>query len=304
MITQELLDALKAKCHHAVDGLIDAHNKSTGKYSANAEELSQISKAARDGIDAVRQIELLLSEATNTVDVPRQEYEVVQGHRQDDTVERHESFGLLQVSRVTGRVKLVGTTTDSLPHFVELRVRRAKRYTDKFLLTERYHEEGIPLISIRMSSYQWAEAITNLNGTGVPVTVAHVLGTEMEDVPSEVRTPFEQAVEDAQGRVNPDVAIENFRKSLDDVLARVEKLGLTKKKETELRESLEKLYSKHFEGPQSASEWAIRRINEEAERAVSSAKVEIDAALTSLIARTGIQTLKEEGAKLLLGEEG
>jgi hypothetical protein len=301
MVTTELLNRLLEKCGKLRDGLLFIH-KNTEGYEISRDTLNAVRGKSRSLVDYVNQIKLLLEEAEGVVEVPRQAY--AEKDYWQGKAEAHESFGTISITRPTGRVKLVGTTTDALPHFVQVRVHRAKRYIDESLHTENYFHEGPPILEFSMSSYQWAEAITGMNGVEVPVTLNYILGTEMEGVPAHVETPFERALRGAKEKVGLTDAEEKFKADVDSVIEQVKRLGLSKKKETEFVSALKQIFAEHVTVPRASKEWAIRRINEEAEQAVAHAKVEIDAALTGLIGRTGLAALQNETVMKALKEGG
>src|SRR5690606_23063929 len=116
--------------------------------------------------------------------------------------ETHESFGTLAVTNIVGRMRLVGTTTDSLPNSVRLTFHRSRRLIDGGTHSEYYMSKGPPLLQVEMSRNQWAEAICGMNGVGVPVTVRTVMGTRMENVPKTVTSPFQQIIDDANKRLD------------------------------------------------------------------------------------------------------
>lgn len=88
-----------------------------------------------------------------------------------DIVYSHSSWGLLQISRISGSgsQSLFGS---SIKHSntIALRIYKAKKH--RSLSRDWYINEGCPYIKIEMSPAQWAEAITSLNiGCGVPCTI-------------------------------------------------------------------------------------------------------------------------------------
>lgn len=102
--------------------------------------------------------------------------------------EHHESFGMLQISRVQGgrgSTRLFGSHLNYHEHTIQLRVLRA--YRSFHLSTEWFSpENALPVVEIEMSAAQFAEAITSMNrGAGTPCTIRSVETETMEDLPDE-----------------------------------------------------------------------------------------------------------------------
>lgn len=110
----------------------------------------------------------------------------------DEKITTHPSFGMLQITRVTGcgGRPLYGS---SLRHhnLIALRILRSK--VGRSLNRDWYygHDE---LIEVYLSSTQFAEAITNMNTSGTPCTITTVAGERMADcpMPEDARTQFRE----------------------------------------------------------------------------------------------------------------
>lgn len=123
--------------------------------------------------------------------------------------EEHESFGLIEISRVTSNIhqNLFGS---SIKHnnTIRIEIKPAKRIRD--LSADWYHSRGIPYIEVEMSPTQFAEAITTLNHSpGIPVTVRYINGKRLEPCPD----------------VNKRQQFENeFKKDMEDIRIKLDKL--------------------------------------------------------------------------------
>ena len=245
----------------------------------------------------LRKIRLLIEEHQEAVTVPRQEFhqrEEGQGcHR--DLVETHESYGVVSVTRPQGRIRLVGAMMDALPCCVNITVHRAQRTINQDLHTEHFFHRGPPVLQIRMSTYQWAEAISSMNGVAVPCTIENIMGVNMDDVPEETKTPLEQLAHrtKTQAQAQETAAEGEFFKAVDALIAEVPGLKLSKKREVELMKTLQNLKG-HVNAPKEATEWASRRLAEDTEKAVAQGRVELAAALTTVLQRAGLGALAEK----------
>lgn len=294
-MNNELLSVILKKLENAKAQLCDltSEKNSAWSYGGGARD------KARSCHDAVEQAILAVQEATDSVPVERIPHTVASGGRSRELQESHESFGLVEISRVTGSCRLVGALSHNLPGFIQVRVYRANRLIDQDLHTEHYFYRGLPIVEINLSAYQWAEAITNMNvAGGVPCTLDCVMGVSMETVPDEVTTPLEQIVADAKAEAAPDHGA-GFKADIDALIAKVrETKGLSNKAAEALAGDIRSLARKHVEAPVNAANWASRRVAETSEKIVSVAKVEMAAAMGSLIQRTGIAALKGELGQL------
>jgi hypothetical protein len=262
------------------------------------------------GIQEVDRIALDFDEANGTFDVPRSNYEFkpASATSLDQTEETHESFGVIEVTRPSGHTRLVGTVVDSLPNFIRLSVYRSVRCVSESLHTEHYYHRGLPIADVHLSTHQWAEMISSLNGVPVPCTLKTVHGVSMSPVPEEVKTIFERTIDDASKKMGSQTqeakdAEASFEASVEGIIAAVESLGLSKTKAATVTSLLKGLVQQHIKTPKTTLAWAVTRLNEESEKMVSNARLEIAASIESLVRRSGIKALNEGSVdvKALLG---
>lgn len=127
----------------------------------------------------------------------------------DDTQkESHESYGMLRIGRSTGHnTVLFGS---SIPHHHTITLSIHPGEVVRNLNHDQYHGKHLPFIEVEMSQAQYAEAITSMNmGSGVPVTVRHFNGKDMEKPTfTNKRVQFEQ----------------EFKKSMQDLEKRLSRL--------------------------------------------------------------------------------
>ena len=112
----------------------------------------------------------------------------------------HESFAVLQISRVSGEIKNLFGSSIQHQHFIELNI--APAYISRDLHRDWVGSHNTPYITIQMSNSQFAEAITSMNmGTGTPVTLKSMVTKDgykkMEEPPQEdKRKEFDNEFED------------------------------------------------------------------------------------------------------------
>ena len=94
---------------------------------------------------------------------------------------RHESFGQVQFSRVTGGANKFYGSELPQDHYITMEVKNSEKQVG--LTSEHYYGYG-SLIKVRMTSSQFAELIASLNtGGGVPCTIERLNGNKVADMP-------------------------------------------------------------------------------------------------------------------------
>lgn len=91
----------------------------------------------------------------------------------------HESFGRISISRISCSGGGIGFFGSELKqnNYISLEIRPGS--VERNLSRDWFSDNGSPLIKVRMSTLQFSELITNLNGSGSNCTVEHVAGKNM-----------------------------------------------------------------------------------------------------------------------------
>lgn len=200
----------------------------------------------------------------------------------DDQRTRHPSFGQLEISRVTcshGQ-SLYGS---ALRHSTTIQLALHESEHVRSLNNNSYFPTKT-IIEVEMSAMQFAEAISSLNmGSGVPVTIMRRDGKRVEDCPEYQER--EQYTKEFAG---------DIKKSLDNAQTLVVKAkelcgqkSVTKGQVNELRQVLEALERDLF----SNLQFVNRQFQESVDKAVSSAKHDIEAHLQMRIRDAGLESL-------------
>jgi len=95
---------------------------------------------------------------------------------------KHESFGQISFSRITGSANFYGSELEQ-DHYIQLTVLESEIQRD--LTCDRYFATNrMPIVRLRMSAGQFSELITSMNqGDGVPCTIEYGNGKKMEPLP-------------------------------------------------------------------------------------------------------------------------
>lgn len=198
----------------------------------------------------------------------------------------HESYGLVGISRVNGHFRLFGSPIEPM-HAIVLRISRGECIHG--LGSNRFFDRG-QLIEIAMSEVQFAEMITTPNrGSGVPCTITCIREDgklrRLEDPPrqqseaSKTRDEFMEEVDKKIGAI---------KKAQADVDRLLESSGLSGKKRSEISDVLHGMFRLFTD----SAPFMMKRFEENAERVIAHAKVEISAHAALVAQQTGVQVLK------------
>lgn len=198
----------------------------------------------------------------------------------EDKDQEHESYGMLSLSRVSGRVNLFGS---SITHnnFVALRVNTASLRRD---LSRNWYHSRNQIVEVYMSYTQFVEAITNMNTDGVPVTIHAVGGKAMESCPfDDVRDKLSTEFQD---RLN--VLLDSAAKAAKQAKTRLRAPGTISK--AERNEIAAELYRVNQEIT-SNLKFVLDSFNKQTEKSIIEAKGEIEAFFSHKIHALGSNAL-------------
>lgn len=198
----------------------------------------------------------------------------------------HPSWGVIQVSRVSGQKQLLGSNLKH-QHFVTLNIGRGKKYIGDSG-EERIHG-GMrgELIEVALSEAQWAQLLSSMNmGSGVPCTLTYINKERMPECPEDdVRERFHRTVQaDVAGFAN------NLNKLQREIAARFEDpKALTKVEKKEILSKLDSVLTEL----QSNMPFVLEMFEEKLEQQVAAAKTDIDSFLAYKAQLLGMKDLQE-----------
>ncbi len=206
---------------------------------------------------------------------------------------KHPSFGQLYFGRTTGgKQSFYGSELDQ-DHYITMEVGTSEIRRE--LTRDWYFSSGFPVIRVRMSSGQFAEAITSLNqGSGVPCTIEYVDGKKVDDYPgSESRKEFvHRKFEDRMKMFATEIKQRQLKaKEL------VKKKALSKDDMHELQHTLEWMVNEIT----SNIPFFAKCFQETMDEVVYEAKTEVENAIQHKISVLGLNALHEQN-KLLSNE--
>ena len=200
---------------------------------------------------------------------------------------KHPSYGMMSISRYCGGdgnffgndLPMVGSGG------IEVELREATLDRNANGLHCDSFNPGRLKFRVRMSHLQFAELITNMNTTGVPVTITNI-GTERLDDPPILnkREVFDEEAEEV---------VSKTKQRANDIIAKVQNLfeskkSLTKKDKEEILSELNQLRMATFDH----LPFMQKMFNEQMSNSVISAKANIAAFIEQK--RLALKALKEE----------
>lgn len=200
---------------------------------------------------------------------------------QDEKIFKHESYGMIAVSRTHGRdtVPMFGSSLESNPTRMSIRISRGTRRHSLGRDWYMPHEE---LIEVYLTPAQYAEMLSNPNsGTGVPCTISHINRVQVDDPPrtaneaGEVRSTFEKETAGLREKAK------KGRKLIADVL---EGTKLPQKHKDTILHTYEQAV--RFLG--DSAPFLVESFQEAVQNTVIEAKLEIDAFMTHAIHNAGV----------------
>ncbi len=206
------------------------------------------------------------------------------------TWEEHPAFGVVSLSRISGGGGVMFGSVVNHSGYIALRIRRCQRQHDygQDTLFAKEH-----LIEVGMTEAQFAELITTWNqGEGCPCTLKQIGSETVPNIPAEqeqsqsdrAKKDFEMTAGEYLGKFR------EARKQADEIL---DKKSINKGDRERLRwimDGMGRLFT-------DAAPFAVEQFVGLAERQVARAKTEIDAFVTNVIRKTGLEALK--GTKLI-----
>jgi hypothetical protein len=197
----------------------------------------------------------------------------------------HPAFAQIRASRVQGGTLLYGSDFQH-QHFITLQICRSELHRD---LSRDWHFAREELIDVSMSEAQWATFISTLNsGGGTPCTLTHIDRNAVPQIPynPKRREQFDADLRDTLGLVES---------SLSELRDKINALPVSEKKRKELLSSVE--CAERNLAPNLS--FVAKQFGEHMETVTEHAKVEIEAYVTGVVQRAGLQAIASNAPFLL-----
>lgn len=207
--------------------------------------------------------------------------------RSDGEWKSHPSFGHVRLSRISGRAQLYGSHVDFLDHFISLSISRSE--VQHHLHQDWYYANN-EIIEVLLSPAQFAELLTTMNhGFGVPCTISHLHGKQVEQLeeklPTEATQIREEFVRELKGFADQ---VKQLTKEGNELLEKGSKMS------RQDREKLADILRIVNQAVCSNWKFALEQFQSAAEKVVTESKAEIEAMVTHTIQGLGLKKLAEE----------
>lgn len=199
----------------------------------------------------------------------------------------HESYGMVGLSRCTGRVRLFGSAIPYHDNFIALRIHHAER--THTLARDWYRAQTItPIIEVFISAAQFADMITSMNmGEGVPCTIKYLDRVRLEE-PPDLETEAEKVQTDFKDDIREVAAkLKEARSEVEELLS---KKSLNKGDRAKIQEKFDGIV-RHVA---SNVPFVLESFQEATEKVVTHAKAEVEAFTTTRIMAAGMAAIKNE----------
>jgi len=233
-------------------------------------------------------------------EVPRRPYErsVRKGLGPDgqETVERHESYGIVKISRASGGNRRMFGSSVRHPHYFTLSIYRGQRTAGEW--GERFSTDGrVAIVEVCLSPAQFVEMITTMNmGEGIPCTILDVEGVPMEPTPDDAGSELKLIKEHFEERMVG--VVDQMRTKAKELDKLLDKKSFTKDDKSAIRS----IIGSALRMMDDAAPHTLKVFGEHSEKMVAKAKLEVEAFIQLAIHKAGIKAIKDSNGTLLLGE--
>lgn len=208
--------------------------------------------------------------------------------------DEHPSFGLVQISRVTGKRPFFGASAVTTPEYFAIRIRYARRDLQdgvEWFFPARGERD---IVEVALTPAQFVELVTSMNmGAGVPCTIDYLDGKRvsfpprLKSVETHIRERFDAKIAASVRKAKEGRAL------IEGVLARVK---MSKK----AAEEIVSVYDAAVQFLESDASYVVQTFQEAAVDTLMKAKADADAWLVGAIHRAGLDVAKTHGLQKYL----
>jgi len=199
----------------------------------------------------------------------------------------HPSFGMLRFSRVNGRTPYFFGSELPQEHYIAMELCPGE--VEKTLSKDWYYAKPKPIISVRMTSNQFAELITSLNmGSGVPCTIEYKDGVHIPEMENKPETSKEFTHRKFKDRMK------EFAQTLNQYQKKSEELIKKKTLSKDDQLQLNNIISHAIQEISSNIPFFLECFQENMDKVVLEAKNEVESAILHKVTALGLQKLYDE----------
>lgn len=207
-------------------------------------------------------------------------------HILSDREETHPAYAQLSFSRQSGGHSNLYGSAIKHQQTITMRIYASKKMTSKY--SERYYGENTPIVEVRMSQSQFAQAITSMNqGSGIPVTLESLRG---------------KSIPKCEEKSISEIATEGLREKMDEFTNKmssgqkrikeiIDKKGTILKGE---RKEIGNIYSILMNDLRHNMPFLHECMVEAYDKTATSAKADIEAFYDNAIRKMGLDAMKNK----------
>lgn len=216
--------------------------------------------------------------------------------KRDEIVEKHPSYATIRIHRTMGgRPRLFGSPITDHRHTIRISIAAAERVHS--LGYDRYHSScNRPIMQVEMSAAQFAELITTVNSDETPCTLRIREGVRVEDPPDDVKVEADLVREKFGADVKAALA------GLQPTVAAVEAILAKKSLTNADRAAAQAALHQFVRLIGDMAPFMLSQFEEATQRITTTAKIEVDAFMTSVIVAAGIKAINEQGLDAVPGD--
>ena len=200
----------------------------------------------------------------------------------DREIKKHPSYAMIDIGRTTGRCDdLFGT---SIEHNSTIRLRIKRADHQRHLNHDWYHSYE-NLIEVEMSALQWAEAITNMNGSGTPCTLRYynkdvIVGEKIDNKRVQIDKEFDDRVK-------------SINKDVNKLINEATTILNSKTIKASDRNQLTNLLNRISQDLNQNIPFIKEQFTEQMDKTVSEAKCEVESFVAQKIHSLGLESLEQ-----------
>jgi len=206
---------------------------------------------------------------------------------------KHDAYGMIGISVVThNNLTLFGSDLD---HGQSIRFCLKRAQLTRRLNNDWIHaESGVPIVEFTLSQHQFAELITSPNrGDGVPCTIDYApeRGTPTASMPGIKNFQSKAEILRNEVKASAKKEMERIQRELAILQAAIEKPSLSKK---ELKEAMHSVKCTMDNLPSNMA-FVVEQAEETLDKAVTAAKIDVEAYIGNKINQLGIEAARGLG---------
>lgn len=189
---------------------------------------------------------------------------------------KHESFGMIEINRVSGHHQHLFGSSIEHQHTISLKITEGE--IQRGLSRDWFYSNRV-IVEVVMSQTQFAEAITSIGSSGTPCTIQYRIDKGVME-----KSPFESKIRQFNDEFEKDMV--KIASRCDDLIKEAEDRKLPKSIQQQLKMLKQDLAC--------SVPFVNKQFTEQMEHTVKEAKGEVDAFITNRIHTLGLEAFRDQ----------